>query len=101
MVRLTNLTNDGYILKGKECYREYNHVASLNLYLRSLMQWRIYGGLRGFNPPPPLGLPSENVMCIEKRLVDDALHRHWVEPPLGKKLNPPLIPIAIAFKFQE
>ena len=31
-------------------------------------QWRIYGGgVRGFNPPPPLGLPSKNLMCIEKR----------------------------------
>ena len=27
------------------------------------------GGFRGFNPhpPPPLGLPSKNLMCIEKR----------------------------------
>ena len=31
-----------------------------------IMQGWIYGGL-GFNPPPPLGLASENVMCIEKR----------------------------------
>ena len=33
-------------------------------------QWRIYGGgggVRGFKPPPPLGLPSKNLMCIEKR----------------------------------
>ena len=33
-------------------------------------QWRIYGGggggLGGLNPPP-LGLPSKNLMCIEKR----------------------------------
>ena len=25
------------------------------------------GGFRGFKPPPPLGLPSKNLMCIEKR----------------------------------
>ena len=25
------------------------------------------GGLGGLNPPPPLGLPSKNLMCIEKR----------------------------------
>ena len=31
-------------------------------------QWRIYGGsLGGFKPPPPLGLSSKNLMCIEKR----------------------------------
>ena len=24
------------------------------------------------------------------RLVDDAPHRRWVKPPLGKKLDPPL-----------
>ena len=33
-------------------------------------QWRIYGGgggLGGLTPPPPLGLPSKNLMCIEKR----------------------------------
>ena len=25
------------------------------------------GGVGGLNPPPPLGLPSKNLMCIEKR----------------------------------
>ena len=44
---------------------EYNNQLKIKIF-----QWRIYGGgggLGGLNPPPPLGLPSKNLMCIEKR----------------------------------
>ena len=47
-------------------------------------------GFRWFTCPPTLGLPRENVMCIEKHhhvsRPTQYSHRHWVNPPLKHRL---------------
>ena len=49
-------------------FRTFFHRLHVMLIASSLQKipvadlWGDGGGVRGFNPPPPLGLPSENVM---------------------------------------
>ena len=65
------------------------------------------GGDKVFTPPPrPLGLPSENVMCIEKRhhvsrpktVSASSLGQTPPPPPPSKKLDPPLHEVQILWE---
>ena len=46
--------------------------------------------LTGVQNSKKIGSPLRGSDIAASRLVDDAPHRRWLKPPLGKKLDPPL-----------
>ena len=56
-----------------------NHNARESIHASFKSVADLGGGFRGFNPPPPpLGLPSKNLMCIEKRHHNNYVQTHTV-----------------------